>query len=227
MNRTSGLLAAAALCVASGVMNPRAAHAYDVHGLGLGADVALGGPSGLAMTWGLGRMELDFILGATFVLPEGGVLEPDFGGAAGFFYTLTDATHTNFQLGGRVGVLIDAEQAAGLGGVELRTNAGITFEADMRLEHRLDDHCVLNFQVGIMTAIWPDDSTVGTPRADFTMGIGGTGLVGGAGFRYYFESLGAAAAPPPPPPPARRAVEPAPATAPATTEGSGETPYWE
>lgn len=219
MNRKTGLLAAAALCVASGVMNPRAAHAYDVRGIGLGADVALGGPSGLALTVGLGRMELDFIVGATLTLPEGGVLEPDFGAAVGFFYTLTDATQTNFQLGGRVGVLIDSNGA----GSELNTNAGVTFEIDARLEHRLDDHCVLNFQVGIVTTIWPDDPMAGTSQADFVMDIGGTtGFVGGAGFRYYFESLGpASASPPPPPPPARRA-EPAPAQ-----ESSGETPYWE
>lgn len=237
MNRTSTrLLAATALCVATLATAPRAAHAYDVNGIGLGADVAIGGPSGLALTVGLGRLELDFILGMGFNLPEGGVLEPDLAAAVGVFFTLTDAEQTNFQLGGRVGVLVDANGIGGpLGGVDLDVNAGLTLEVDARVEHRLDDHCVINFQVGIGAQIWPDDPDAPTARADFVMGIGNSGFVGGAGFRYYFESLGGAPAPLPEPEPvaapARREEPPpvAPATStPATTEtGTTETPYWE
>jgi hypothetical protein len=230
MNRTSTrLLAAAALCVATLATAPRAAHAYDVNGVGFGADVAVGGPSGLALTIGLGRFELDFILGLALSLPEGGVLEPDMTGAVGFFATLTDAEQTNFQLGGRLGVLIEADGGA----PDLDVNAGFSIEVDARVEHRLDDHCVINFQVGIGTQIWPDDPDFGTARSDFVMGFGGTGLVGGAGFRYFFESLGDTPEPlpepMPAPAPAPRAapVEPAPAPAPATEPAPAETPYWE
>ncbi|MDQ3037470.1 MAG: hypothetical protein M3Y87_34060, partial [Myxococcota bacterium] len=210
MNRTkTRVIAAAAICVATIATTPRAAHAYDVNGIGLGADVAVGGPTGLALTIGLGRMELDFIVGLGLSLPENGVLEPDMAGAVGLFFTLTDAAQTNFQLGGRAGVIIAADGA----GTDLDVNAGFTIELDARVEHRLDDHCVINFQVGIGTQIWPDDPDdfAGTGQPDFIMGFGGTGLVGGAGFRYYFDSLGPApAALPPEPMAAPRRAEPAP-----------------
>jgi hypothetical protein len=63
-----------------------------------GADAALGGPSGLALSVGLGRMELDFIVGLSMNLPDGGVLEPSFAAAAGMFFTVADSETTNFQL---------------------------------------------------------------------------------------------------------------------------------
>ncbi|UJR84802.1 hypothetical protein [Sandaracinus amylolyticus] len=221
----SRVLAAAALCVAALSFAPRTAHAYDVNGLGVGADVSLGGPSGFALSLGLGRLELDFILGLSLNLPEGGVLTPTFGGAAGVFYTLTDATQTNLQIGGRIGVLVDSQSVGG----ELDTNAAFTIEADLRVEHRLDDHCVINFQVGIGTQIWPDDPDIGTAQSDFVMGFGNTGLVGGAGFRYYFEPLGTApaytpapAASAPPPPATQSSVEPA-----ATPTTGEDRPDWE
>ena len=62
---------------------------------------------------------------------------------------------------------------------------------------------------------------------------GNTGLVGGFGFRYFFDPQGNSEPPPiaaPPPAPAHRA-EPAPAAPPPSAEGTepaaAETPYWE
>lgn len=222
------LAACAVLALAAWMGAPRSAHAYDVNGVGVGADVALGGPSGFALTLGLGRLELDFIVGLALSLPDNGVLEPDLAAAVGVFYTLTDAEQTNFQLGGRIGTIIDARSGPGIGGAELVTSAALTIEVDARLEHRLDDHCVLNFQVGVAMAIWPDEND---SRPDFSMGFGNTGLVGGAGFRYYFESLGETSAPVAEPvasaPPPRRSAPPPVQETPPPQEGGSETPYWE
>lgn len=243
MNRTTTrLIAATALCVATLATAPRAAHAYDLNGIGLGADVllvapidlgaigggatAFSGPSGLALSIGLGSIVLDFIVGVSLSLPEGGVLEPDLLAAAGLFAVLAGSDTTNLEIGGRLGVIVDGNSGTGFG-AELETNAGMHVELDARVTHRLDDHCVLNFTVGVMTQIWPDDPDAGTGTDDFVMAFGASGLVGGAGFRYYFDSLGSTPAPTPEPvaaPPPR--AEPAPAPAPAA-EPAAETPYWE
>ena len=166
---------------------PGRAHAYDVRGPAFGADAALGGPSGLALAVGLGRVELDFIVGLSMNLPDGGVLEPSFAAAAGVFFTVADSETTNFQLGGRVGGLVIGVSAGGFGGAELRSFGGLSIEFDARLEHRLDDRCAINLQVGAVANVWPDSSD---PRPDLTFGVGGTGFVGGAGFRFWFDGLG-------------------------------------
>jgi hypothetical protein len=218
----AGALAAALLGAA-----PRTARAYDVEGVAVGADVALAGPTGVALSVGLGRLELDFIAGLALMLPEGGVLTPGFSGAAGIFFTLADGEYTNFQLGGRVGTIIQTDGSSGT----LVDQAALTLEAIIRVEHRFDDHFAINLQAGFGVQIWPDDPDFGTGQADFVFGFGGSGLVGGAGFRYWFDGLGGGA---PVPAPQPIAAQPAPAPAPAatttttTTEQSGSgTPYWE
>ncbi len=237
MRRTSTI---AAVALAAAMFAPAGrAYAYDVNGIGIGADLSLGGPSGLALNIGFGAFEIEFIGGMVLSLPEGSVLQPDMALAVGFFATIAGGDTTNLQIGGRVGALLDASDRPAMtpGEVELETEGGISLEADLRLEHRLDDHAVLNFQVGFAVNIWPDgDGPDATPRADFGATIGGTGLVGGAGFRWYFDSLGPAAAPAPEP--ARTytggggggATTTTTTTAPAegggTTEGGGQ-PYWE
>lgn len=227
MRRLRNLLAAVALCAAALVTAPQSAHAYDVNGVAFGADVALAGPSGFALSIGLGRLELDFIVGLTLNAPAGGVLEPGFGAAGGVFFTLADGPQTNFQLGGRIGTIINSNGASGV----LVTNAAFTFEVDARVEHRFDEHLAINLQVGIQGQVWPD----GNP--EFVMGFGNTGLVGGAGFRYWFDGLGGGTAmpvfeEPAPAPAARPAPAPAPAPAaepaPAQQQDTGTaTPYWE
>ena len=232
MRRLRNWVAAVALCGAALVAAPRSAHAYDVNGLAVGGDVALSGPSGLALSIGLGRLELDFIIGMTLTLPEGGVLTPGFSAAGGVFFTLTDAEMTNFQLGGRIGTIIQTDGSSGT----LVDQAAITFEVLARVEHRFDDHFSINLQAGFGIQVWPDDPDFGNGQPDFTFGLGNSGLVGGAGFRYWFDGLGGGApAPvveeraPAPAPAAAAAPAPAPAAEPAAApaqEGSG-TPYWE
>lgn len=232
MRRLRNLLAAVALCAAAMVTTPQSAHAYDVNGVAFGADVALGGPSGFALSIGLGRLELDFIVGLSLDAPRNGVLEPGFGAAGGVFFTLADGENTNFQLGGRIGTIIVSSSVPGPFGAELATTAAFTFEADVRVEHRFDDHLAINFQVGIQGRVWPDGDTAGN---DFTMGFGDTGLIGAAGFRYWFEGLGGGTAQPvfeerAPAPAAQPAPQPAPAPAaePAPAQDTGTaTPYWE
>lgn len=242
------LIAGFALCAAAVAIAPQRARAYNLNGLALGADVllvapldlgmigggatALSGPSGLALSVGLGSIVLDFLLGVSLSLPEGGVLEPDLIAAAGLFAVLAGSDTTNLELGGRLGVIVNADSGTGFG-AELDTNAGIHVELDARVTHRLDDHCVLNFTVGVMTQIWPDDPDAGTGTDDFTMAFGASGLVGGAGFRYWFDGLGGGAIAPPVT--TTTTTQPVQATQPAqttttttTTQDSGSgTPYWE
>lgn len=213
----SRYLVTTTVALAALVSAPRAARAYDVEGVAIGADVAVAGPTGLALSVGLGRLELDFIVGFAMTLPEDAVLVPGFSGAGGIFFTLTDATQTNLQIGGRIGTI------AVTGGDPLSDWWALTLEADLRVEHRFDEHFAINLQVGIGAQIWPDDND---PNGnDLVWGLGGTGLVGGAGFRYWFDALGGGGGSAQPQ--ARPAPAPAPTGAPASESSGGQTPYWE
>lgn len=217
-------IVAAALCAAALSLAPRTAHAYDVNGIGLGADVGLAGPTGVALTFGLGRLELEVLAGLSLNLPDNGVLEPDMWISGGAFFILADGPQTNFLVGGRLGAILDTTSAVtGLGESELVSRGLVLIEVDMRVEHRFDEHFVMTGHVGMVVAIDPE----GDP--DFSLGLGNTGLVGGFGFRYFFDPLGesAPAAAAPAPAPARRA-EPAAEPAAGTSESGGEQqPYWE
>jgi hypothetical protein len=224
------LIAGVALCAAAVAVAPESARAYDLSGIAIGADAGVASPSGLALSVGLGRLELDFILGLSLVLPSGGILLPGFSGAAGLFYTLADGDTTNFQIGGRLGTVVVTNTTAGIGGLELASFAALTLELDLRIEHRLDDHCAINLQVGVGAAIWPDSAN--PTGNDLVWGFGNTGLVGGAGFRYWFDGLGGGA---PPPVTTSTTTQPVQATQPTTTtttttttqDQGSSTPYWE
>ena len=111
--------------------------------------------------------------------------------------------------------------SGGFGGAELRSFGGLSIEFDARLEHRLDDRCAINLQVGAVANVWPDSSD---PRPDLTFGVGGTGFVGGAGFRFWFDGLGGGS-PAAPPAMDRAPVEDAPAPPPSGV--SAPSPYFQ
>jgi hypothetical protein len=223
---------ATAMALGAIALEPSRAHAFEVEGLGVGGDLSLGGFNGFAFNYGLGALELEGLIGMTLTLPENHVLIPTFGALFGVFYSVVQTDTTNLQIGGRIGVLIDGFPSADpmTGGPQVAANAGIPIEFDLRVEHRLDDHVLLNFQVGFQMQIWPD-SSAGNPQPDFVAGIGRTGLVGGAGFRFFLEPLGpvrtaATAAPRSSPAVEPAAPPPATTTYGSTSTGSGN-PDWE
>src|SRR5690606_7315963 len=140
------------------------------NGVGIGADVGLAGSTGVALTFGLGRLELEVLAGLSLNLPDGGVLEPDMWISGGAFFILADGPQTNFLLGGRIGAILDSTSVPGPGGEELDTRGLVLLEADMRVEHRFDEHFVMTGHVGMVVAIDPD----GNP--DFSLGLGNSGL---------------------------------------------------
>jgi hypothetical protein len=221
----AGALAAALSFAALGTT--RTAHAYDIEGIGVGADLSLGGISGVAINIGLGGLELEVIAGASFVLPDNGILLPRLATAFGVFATIAGGDTTNLQIGGRFGAILDSQTGIDptTGGQTLITFGIVTIEGDLRVQHRLDEHAVLIFQVGAIVAIDPERDPV------FAFGIGQTGLTGSAGFRFFFDELGGGA----PAPVMTSSPSPAPATTTTTstttstsTEPAQEqTPYWE
>lgn len=218
------LALAAALAV--GIASPGRAYAHDQTGLGLGANVTLGGISGLSLNyWVTPGLTLEFMLamGMNFPRPDMTVVDFNLGASAGIFGTLVGNETTNLMLGGRLAVLgqINTSNAPDVSD----DLVSIELDVPLRVEHWLDPQFSINAQVGLVVVLRPDISDA-HPMTSASSGLGATsGLFGGAGFTFYFDAAQSAplAATPtssgggtPP--------GPAPSAAPAT---SGEAPSWE
>lgn len=218
-------LAAALAAALFATAAPSRAYAHDQQGLGIGANVTLGGISGLSLNyWLASNMMLEFMVATSmnFPRPDGTVVGFNLGGSVGFFGTLTGNDTTNLMLGGRFAVLanINTTNAPDVG------DDAVTLELDvpLRVEHWFDSNFAINAQVGFALVITPDvnGDPMHVPNSAVG-GLGGTGLFGGAGFTYYFDG-GAQPAPrasssssssPPPPPPSD------------SGSGTGDQPSWE
>jgi hypothetical protein len=238
MNRIVRTLIAAALCVACASLAPTTAHARRQTGLGVGANLTLGGfdiPTGLGGTslpfrvsglalpfWVMDDLMLEFMAGVGFQIRDPGDAPFSIGGSVGVFGVLAQGDDTNFSLGGRVGVvaLINFSGAA----MADDNQAGVTLDGVIRVEHWFDDHFAINAQVGVGITILPDTGIPVVANLTAT-----TGFFGGAGFTYYLDASGRAAggSGSPPPPPAAAAGSTTTAQPAAATAQSGERPYWE
>ena len=191
----NGLLLVFFVLSAIGFAAP-AAHAHDVKGLGIGGNVTVGGGlSGIDVIYWLDpSIAIEVIAGTQFVFPaaDGVDTSVDLGLVGGVLFALVRATDTHLELGARAGFTIET----GPGDDE----EAILIDVPLRVEHWLGDQFSFNAQVGVILSINPGDFV--------SLGVGNTGLYGGAGFTFYFEpSSGGGSAPPPAPAPA-----PAPST---------------
>jgi hypothetical protein len=211
---------AAALAAGLFAATPGTALARDQTGLGIGANVSLGGISGLALNiWVSPSIMLEAMLATSIGLARGDGHDVVFnlGGSFGVFGVLAGGDMTNLMLGGRLAVLgvINSTGNGGMGPAAEDDFVIIEPDAVLRVEHWFDDHFAINAQVGVQFLIVPDPGpgAVGAPGTAFGFGVGATsGFFGGAGFTYYFDSAGpsasasasssgsASSAPPPPPP---------------------------
>lgn len=181
------LVAAATLAAA-----PSTALARDQRGLGIGANVTLGGLSGLALNiWVSNSIMLEAMIVTSINMDRGAGHDArfDLGGSFGVFGVLASAEMTNLMLGGRIGVL-GLVNSTGRANLE---DDAVILEGDvaLRVEHWFDDHFSINAQVGLQLTIVPDPGpmAVGVPGTAVGTTIGQTsGLFGGAGFTYYFDS---------------------------------------
>jgi hypothetical protein len=196
--KLSSLGLAAVLAAGLFIATPGTALAREQTGLGLGANLSLGGISGLALNiWVSPAIMLEAMIATNIGIQRGDGHDVQFtlGGSFGVFGVVAGGDMTNLMIGGRLAVL-GYVNATGLGG---RQDDAVIIEPDLilRVEHWFDDHFAINAQVGVQFVIVPDpgpDAMAVVPGTAFSMGVGATsGFFGGAGFTYYFDSAGPSA----------------------------------
>lgn len=189
--RLSSLVVASALAVGLSVWTPGTALARDQSGLGIGANVSLGGLSGLALNiWVSPAIMLEAMINTNLAMDRGDGHEAQFtlGASFGVFGVLAGGDMTNLSLGGRVAVL-GLVNTTGRG---MQEDDAVIIEGDLvlRVEHWFDEHFAINAQAGVQISGIPDPGpdAIGVPATAVGLGIGATsGFVGGAGFTYYFD----------------------------------------
>jgi hypothetical protein len=218
--RTTSYLAAAALAAVL-LASPRPALAREQSGLGVGANLTLGGISGIALNyWVSPGIMLEFMVATSLNFPRNDGLAIGFnlGLSAGIFGVLAGSDQTNLALGGRIAML-GAFNPSNLPDTS-DDQLAIELDVPLRVEHWFDDHFAINAQVGVAIVINADISDA-HPTTTAAAGVGTTtGFFGGAGFTYYLDGpVGGATAAPPPVMEERRAAPPPPAP---TTTDTGE-----
>ena len=170
------------LLLSLGAVATPTAQARDVAGLGIGGNVVVGGGlSGIDIVyWFDPSIALEIIAGMDFNFPDGGDTEVDIGLVGGVLFALIRANDTHLELGARAGFTIETA------GVD---EEAILFDVPLRVEHWLGDQFSFNAQVGVILSINPGDFV--------SLGLGNTGLYGGAGFTFYLEPSSATRPPPP------------------------------
>lgn len=216
--KLSSLGLAVALAAGLFAATPGTALARDQTGLGIGANVSLGGLSGLALNiWVSPSIMLEAMLTTNLNMDRGMGRDAQFniGASFGVFGVLAGGDMTNLSLGGRVAVL----GLVNTTGVGMMQDDAVIIEGDllMRVEHWFDEHFAINAQVGVQLTVLPDPGpdAVGVPPTAVAVGIGATsGFVGGAGFTYYFDGAGGGT-------PASTYAAPASSAPPPSSTGSG------
>ncbi|MCS6857912.1 MAG: hypothetical protein NZM37_09385, partial [Sandaracinaceae bacterium] len=128
-------------------------------GFGIGADVMLSAPwtaplgvAGLALNiWATPALLLQFLVQSQFVSHRRDDVQVLIGGGGGLFYTIARGDATALEIGGRFGV-------GALLWTNDRSEARLGIDALLRVEHWLDRHFSVSGQVGIATAIAPEEN---------------------------------------------------------------------
>lgn len=223
--RITSSLAAAALAVAL-FASPGTAHAArEQTGLGVGANLTLGGISGIALNyWVSPSIMLEFMVatGLNFPRSDAQAIGFNLGLSAGVFGVLAGGDQTNLMLGGRLAMLGQFNTT----NIPDTNDDALAVEIDvpLRVEHWFDEHFAINAQVGVAIVINADLSPA-SPPTTASAGVGATtGFFGGAGFTYYLDgSTGASTTAAPPPEERHSAPPPPPATTTTTTEPDQES----
>ncbi|MEC8024376.1 MAG: hypothetical protein VX223_10610 [Myxococcota bacterium] len=188
------------------------ASAKDMNGkFGVGYTQTIGGVGGFSFRYWATRsigLELDF--GLSFVNSDGDRSTTEFVAAVGLFYALVQHRSTNLLIGVRGDIGFRSQPAASTpvlvaDGID-NQSASTTSEASggilqfnlefpLMVEYFFTDTFAINLTVGIVLIFVPDGGTTvlntlgpGTVAATdtFAVGIGAGGLLGSAGFTFYF-----------------------------------------
>ena len=193
------------------VQTAGSAHAKDMNGkFGIGFTQTIGGVSGMSFRYWVTRdvgLELDF--GLSFLDSDGIRTSTEFLGAVGVFYAIVQHRTANLSIGirGDIGFTSKPPTAAPVS-VSSAVNTEVAseipetatsllqfnLEIPLMVEFFLSDSVALNLAVGVVLIFVPDggpilDSTglgIIQPETDFAVGIGTGGLLGSAGFTFYF-----------------------------------------
>lgn len=168
------------LLLGAGVARPAAARSNDGR-LALGAAQTLGGVSGIDLVRWFGKVGLNATLGAELVSPEQGDSAKGVALALGGLYPIASADDAELTIGGRVDLAYFSR------GDQSATQ--IDLELPLRVEWWLAEALSLSVEVGVVVELVPAEGRVlgsGANAEGTGLSLGDTGLVGGAGFHFYF-----------------------------------------
>lgn len=187
------------------------AGAKDMNGkFGIGFTQTLGGVSGLgARYWATRRWGIEAVVGASLLDADALRVSTDILVAVGVFYGLIQHRHANLSIGFRVdlgirarpnvarertSVIGDAVDTEGGPPGPAETTVQINLELPLMVEYFFSDSFSIHMAVGLVAIFVPDDGlvleTTGagavSDTVDFGFGFGSGGLLGTAGFTFYF-----------------------------------------
>ena len=200
------------LLVLVAVLSAASAEAKDMNGkFGLGFSQTLGGVSGIDFRyWATRRFGIDTTVGVSFFDRDSLRGVTDVRAAAGFLYSFLQSRHANLSVAARLDVAFrtvpaDRQQTVRVGDAVDSTEASRTLAADETtwqfnievpfvVEYFFSDAFSVNVAVGFVMVIVPsaggllESSGPGATvtRGEIGYGIGAGGLLGSAGFSYYF-----------------------------------------
>ena len=168
------------LLLGAGLSRTAAARSNDGR-IALGAAQTLGGVSGIDLVRWFGNIGLNATLGAEFVSPEQGDSGTGVALALGGLYPIASGDSAELTIGGRVdlGYFSRGDQSA----------TQIDLELPLRVEWWLAEALSLSVEVGVVVELVPSEGRVlgsGTTTEGTGLSLGDSGLVGGAGFHFYF-----------------------------------------
>jgi hypothetical protein len=186
MKKLAVLTTALALLVAT------SAQAKDLGGkFGLGYEATLGGVQGLSLSYFVTHaLAIDVLLGLQFVSPDSGDSLFGFNAAIGARYNFARAKDTNLGIGLRVD--LGFANKAAMGGADSSFQANI--ELPLVVEHFFGEHFAITLATGLTVEIVPEKGQVltpmgtklTTPAKGFGLAFFNGGLMGHAGFKFYF-----------------------------------------
>ena len=204
------LLLTVALVAATMAVSP--AHAKDMNGkFGVGLTQTLGGVSGLGLRYfGTRRLAFEVDFGVSFIDRDNERASTEVLFAAGVFYALVQHRYANLMLGirGDVGLLTtppNSSQTVTVSEAIATQTKSTTTEVDsaalqfnieipLIVEYFFSDSFAINLAVGLVIIFVPKDGAIletSGPGAvveagDIGFGLGAGGLLGSAGFTFYF-----------------------------------------
>ena len=186
--------------------------AKDMNGkFGLGYTQTLGGVSGVSFRYWAGRkLSIETVFNVEVIDRNSLRSSTSVQGAVGIFYSIVQHRHANLSVGVRADVGFrtsptEGQQTVSVGDAVDTEVQSVTAEASestvhvnlelpILAEYFFSDSFSVNMAVGLVAVFVPDEGSIlstngpgaTVTRDEFGFGIGAGGLLGSAGFTYYF-----------------------------------------